>query len=483
MNTPFFPAWRARFAAGGRRRLHAVRQHTLHHLEQLFSAYLPSALLAPAQEGPNSRQRVFSKRRTFWGFLYQVLHCDCPCRTVVRQVQALFQLQGGGRVDESTSAYCQARGRLPLDTLQRLRHAVAAQAGRLLPHAQQLWHGLCPKLLDGTTVSLPDTPANQRAYPQSRSQQPGCGFPLLKWVGIFSLNSGVLLDYAKGNKHHHELALVRQLLDHFQPRDLVVADRGFCCQALIALLLGRGVQSLFRLHQARPADLRQGQRLGRHDRLLTWRKPKQKPRYLPNTLWKTIPAQLAMRVLRFALRVPGFRPTTVTLATTLTDPTLYPAQELARLYARRWGIELWFRDIKTTLGMETLRCLSPRMAHKELEMFFIAYNLLRALMVEAAALHDVPLERLSFKGTVDATAQYSVALAQARSAKKQRALVADLLRVIAADPVPERPGRREPRALKRRPKPFAVLNQPRHRFKDIPHRSRHKKANPGKSSS
>lgn len=480
MHTPDFPAWRARFAACGRR-LRTVRQQSLHHLEELFGQYLPPGLLAQADEGPNSRERVFSKRRTVWGFLYQVFHPDCACRTVVRQVQALFRLHGGKRVKEGTSAYCQARLRLPLDTLQRLRHAVAAHATKRLPHAWQSWYGLCPKVIDGTTVTLPDTPANQRAYPQSRAQEPGCGFPLLKLVGIFSLSSGVLLDYVKGNKHQHELALLRKLLDHFKPRDLVVADRGFCCYVLIALLLGRGVQSLFRLHQARPTDLRQGQRLGKHDRRVTWRKPEQKPRYLPNTLWKLIPAELSVRVLRFQLRVPGFRPTTVTLVTTLTDPKLYPAQELARLYARRWRIELWFRDLKTTLGMETLRCLSPRMVHKELEMFFIAYNLTRTLMVEAAAIYDVPVERLSFKGTVDAIAQYSVALAQARSQKKQRELVADLLRVIAADPVPDRPGRGEPRAVKRRPKPFPLLNKPRHRFKEIRHRNRYRKTNPRKS--
>lgn len=151
------------------------------------------------------------------------------------------------------------------------------------------------------------------------------------------------------------------------------------------------------------------------------------------------------------------------------------------MYARRWRIELWFRHIKTSLGMEALRCQSPKLGHKELEMFLIAYNLIRALMIEAGALYAVPVERLSFKGTVDAARQYSQAIAQARSKKKQRQLVAQLLEVLAADPVPERPGRREPRALKRRPKPFALLTKHRRQFKDIPHRSRYKKTNPKKT--
>ena len=167
--------------------------------------------------------------------------------------------------------------------------------------------------------------------------------------------------------------------------------------------------------------------------------------------------------------------------TTLTDAKAYPALELARLYVRRWRIELWFRDLKTTMGMEVLRCQSPEMVHKELELFFIAYNLIRAVGAEAAATYDAPVERISFKGTVDAISQYTQAIAQARSQKKQRELVADLLRVIAMDQVPERPGRGEPRAVKRRPKPFPLLNKPRCQFREIPHRNRYWKNNPRKS--
>ena len=480
--TPFFPPWRSRLAAFGRR-VQRVRQQSLLHLELLFAELIPPWLLAQTDEGANSRQRVYSLRRTFWGFLYQALNPSCPCREIVRQIQALFCLNSLGSVDEGTGAYCQARLRLPLDILQRIRHAVADRADKLLPQAQQLWHGLRPKVIDGTTISLPDTPKNQREYPQSRSQKPGCGFPLLKIVGIFSLSSGVLLDYAKGNKHRHELALLYKLLDHFKARDLVVADRGFCNFVLIALLLLRGVGSLFRLHQARRIDWRKGKRLGKNDRLFTWSKPPNKPRYLPHCLWKLVPTELPVRVLRFQLKVRGFRPESVTLATTLIDAQIYPAQEVAQLYARRWKIELWFRDIKTSMGMEVLRCQSPKMVHKELEMFLIAYNLIRALMTEASALHDVPLDRISFKGTVDATRQYSIAIAQARSKKKQRELIGELLAVLAKDEVPARPGRREPRALKRRPKPFPLLNQHRRRFKEIAHRNRYWKNNPRKARS
>lgn len=472
-NTPFFPAWRARFANLGR---HArqLQQHSLLQLDWLLAPLLPAGLLAQADEGPNSRERIYTVRRTFFGFLYQVLKPDCACREIVRQILALRALDSAADTSSpGTSAYCQARQRLPEDILARLRCALATRAAR----GAELWQGFCVKVIDGTGVSTPDTAENQRAYPQPGGQKPGCGFPCLKLVGVFSLATGALLDYAKGNKRQHELGLLQRLLAHFQPGDLVLADRGFSTYALMALLGQRLVHSLFRLHHARPGDFRKGKRLGQDDRLLVWPKPDnwQKPRFIPKRLWQRLPQTLTVRMVRFTLAVPGYRTQSVTLITTLLDPTLYPAAELAQLYARRWRIELWFRDIKTSMGMETLRCQSPALIHKELEMFFIAYNLIRCLMAEAAQTYKVELHRLSFKGTVDTLRQFSAAIAQARSRKKKNQLMARLLELIASDQVPERPGRREPRAVKRRPKPFQHLNRPRHLMKEIKHRSKYRK--------
>lgn len=476
MHTPFFPSWRSRLAPMGRRVQH-LRQQSLCHLEQLLGPLLPPGLLSQADDGPNSRERIFSVRRTFFGFLYQVLKPDTSCREIVRQIQALFALRGQGPVDEGSSAYCQARNRLPLDTLQRVRVGLAA-AGET---TTQLWHGLRPRLIDGTTLSLPDTRKNQRAYPQSRNQKPGCGFPLLRLLGVFSLSTGVLLDYAKGNKHQSELRLLKGLLDQFRPGDLAVGDCGFCTYVLLWLLQLRDIAALFDLHQARSTDLRRGQPLGKHDRLFTWQKPVRKPRWLPHSWWKTLPAQLTVRVIRFPLCHKGYRPRSVTLATTLLDPQKYPAQDVAQLYAQRWKIELWFRDLKTSMGMEVLRCKSPAMVHKELEMFFIAYNAIRCFMVQAGASNHVQLERLSFKGTVDAVRQFSLALAQARSKKKQNQIILALFETIARDQVPHRPERIEPRALKRRPKPFPRLNKPRKHFQEIARRNPYRKTKPTKS--
>jgi hypothetical protein len=333
-------------------------------------------------------------------------------------------------------------------------------------------------VLDGTTLSLADTLKNQAAYPQSASQKPGCGFPLLRLVGLFSLSTGALLGYAKGNKHLAELPLLFRLRQLFQPGDLLLADRGFASYVVIALLEMLGVACLFRLHQARPHDMRRGIRLGKKDRLWVWHKPNQKPRYLPKSLWRRVPEELVVRVLQVQLRIPGFRTQNVTLVTTLSDPEAYPALELAELYLRRWRIELWWRHLKTSMGMEVLRCQIPAMVHKELEMYLIGYNFIRCLIAESAALYDRPVEQVSFKGSVDTVRQYSPLVAQARSRKKQSRLIEQLLETLALDLVPQRPGRREPRAVKRRPKPYPLLSRPRHVFKEIPHQSSYRKAAP-----
>jgi hypothetical protein len=470
MNTPFFPALRARFAAC-RQPLQRLRQHSLCQLEKLVDPFLPPGLLAQEETGVHSRDRIYNKRHTFFAFLYQALNPGCSCRQAVWQILALLGLQELKSAKPDNSAYCQARLSLPLDTLRRARTSIAAAAEK----SAALWHGLAPKVIDGTSLSLPDTAANQRKYPQSRSQKPGCGFPLLRMIGVFSLNTGVLLDYALGNKHKQELCMLWKIFDQFRLGDVVLGDRGFGSYVVLALLWRRGVPALFRMHQMRRVDLRQGGRLGKRDRLITWSKPRQKPPWLPRSCWKRVPEQLQVRVLRYSLKCRGYRTRSMTLVTTLLDPKCYPACEVAELYCRRWRIELWFRDIKTSMGMDVLRCKTPTMVHKEIEMFFIAYNLVRCLMLQASTIHNTDIARLSFKGTVDSVRQFSIAIAQARSKRKQQHLLNQLLQIIAQDQVPKRPERREPRALKRRPKPYALLNRPRPLMKDIPHRDHYRK--------
>jgi hypothetical protein len=238
------------------------------------------------------------------------------------------------------------------------------------------------------------------------------------------------------------------------------------------------VDVVARLHQARKVDFRKARRLSRNDGLFVWHKGVQQSEILSATEWALLPAQITVRIIRFTATIRGFRSRRITLVTTLLDPTLYPAQELIGLYLRRWRIELCLRDLKTTMGLEQLRCKTPDMAEKELLAYLVAHNLVRCVMAEAVARYSTDLERVSFKGSVDALRQYSNALLQARHRKMRQQLWEDLLLNLARDLVRRRPNRTEPRAVKRRPKPYPLLNQPRCKFIEISHRSRFWKGKP-----
>jgi hypothetical protein len=238
------------------------------------------------------------------------------------------------------------------------------------------------------------------------------------------------------------------------------------------------VDVVARLHQKRKVDFRKAQRLAKGDGLFVWTKGCQQSDLSTARQWQKMPAHISVRILRFTATLRGFRHRRVTLVTTLLNAQLYPAREIIALYARRWSLELCFRDLKTTMGMETLRCQSPEMAEKELLAYLVAHNLIRCVMAEAVACYQVPLERISFKGSLDALRQYSAAMTQARSQKLRRQLWEDLLLNLARDLVPPRPNRSEPRAVKHRPKAYPLLNQPRRRFIEISHRSRYWKGRP-----
>jgi len=246
----------------------------------------------------------------------------------------------------------------------------------------------------------------------------------------------------------------------------------------LAGLPPQGVDVVARLHQARKVDFRKANRLGKRDGLFVWTKGCQQSKILSASEWALLPAQITVRIIRFSATIRGFRNRRITLVTTLLDAKLYPAQELVALYARRWRLELCLRDLKTTMGMEELRCQTPDMAEKELLAYLVAHNLVRCLIAEAVATYQVELERVSFKGSLDALRQYSNAISQARNQKMRDQLWEDLLLNLARDLVPCRPNREEPRAVKRRPKPYPLLNRPRRKFVEISHRSRYWKGRP-----
>lgn len=398
---------------------------------------------------PHARQRVFTVQVTFWAFLSQVLTRGSCCREAVCRVQAWCAAALRKVPEVGTSAYCQARARLPLERLHQLHEQLQAWFAQRI-HSEQLWCGRSVKVLDGTGISMPDTPANRKRWPYAGGQKPGCGFPTAQLVGLFCLATGRMLRFAIDGWKAHEIPLARQLVGWIESGSVVLTDRGFCGWGLIAILQRKGVDVVMRGHQARRL-------LGKR---MHWPKPKQ-PAAWEKSVWDELPAELEIRIVRFRIHTPGFRTERVVLVTTLLDKKTYSDEHIAALYLRRWRAELFFRDIKTTLGLDVLRCQSPALIEKEIWMHVIAYNLVRALMYEAALTYQVPPERLSFKGTVDALRQWQHATPLSTSRSHRHKLI---LR-IAADQVPERPFRAEPRVKKRRPKSYQFMTAPRRKMK------------------
>lgn len=468
MHTPYFPVWRRKLAAGGRPTALGRRQSPV-EIESQCRRFLSDRALTPPPDGKRRRRRVFYLSRVFWCFVWQVLQPRTSCRAVVRQVQAFCETERRS-IDESTSAYCQARLRLPQSCLQQALTDSAQSADRLSRQGVPGWNRPI-KVVDATTVRLLDTAANRKCYPYPTGQRRGCGFPVMKVLGLYSLASGAILKTLQAPWFTHDLRLFQDLWPHLQPGDVAMGDRAFGTYASLALLPLRGVDLVSRLHQGRRLDRRSAKKIGPSQWRMTWTRPK---RYVQFTQaeWAAVPEQITVRIIRVRVRQKGFRTRELWLSTTLLDPVAYPAEQIAQLYLRRWDMELCFRDLKTTLGMEELRCQSPGMIHKELLAFLIAHNFIRCLIAEAAATAQVSRTRISFKGAVDAARSFHQAMRLARSPRQARRLYRRLIEILAADLVPLRPGRLEPRAVKRRPKNYPRLTKPRRRFKEVPHRGK-----------
>jgi len=476
-STPFFKAFGPLlFGRPARNALKKIaRIDSIQELYELFGHLFPERLLATSETGVNSRERIFSPQVTFWAFVAQILSPGSSCREIVRRVDAWWQqaIRGDTRLSGSTSAYCQARARLQPEALELIsRHLCWSLEANVLRDERWL-EGRSVKIIDGTGVSMPDSEDNQALWPQPSTQKPGCGFPVLKLVGLFSLSSGALLEVATGNLHIHESVLFRGLWEKLKKGDVLLADRGYCSYASLALLGRRGVDSVVRLHQRKRADFRSGKVLGPDDRLVTWHKPAQRPPGCSVEEFAALPETQTLRMIRLRVAAQGFRTRTVVLMTTLLDPQTYPADALRELYGERWTVELHFHQIKILLGMDHLRCKSPELIEREVAIHRIAYNLVRSLMQRSAHLYHVPPGRMSFKGTLDTLRHWSVVIAAAaETPRKQTQLIDQMLEAIARDPVPERPGRSEPRAKKRRPRNYQLLTKPRHQMGNLPRRNR-----------
>ena len=410
---------------------------------------------------------VYTPLTTVRLLLSQALDPDPSLRQAVSRLLAERAAEGRATQSANTGAYSQARQRLPEAVLQRLTRHVGDTLLQRAPEAW-LWKNRHVKLVDGTTVSLADTAANQAAYPQPGHSKPGLGFPLARLVAVFSLAVGTVLDVAVGpfaGKRTGEPALFRSLHDRLQPGDVMLADRYYCSYFEIALLQQRGVDSVMRLHQRRPADFRKGRRLGRADQVVVWKKPK-RPAWLDEATYAALPDTLAVRQVRLRGTRPGFRTQTIVVATTLLDPATVSRTDLTDLFRLRWHAELDLRSLKQTMQMSILRGKSPAMVRKELWSHFLAYNLIRTVMAQAAQRHARAPRQISFKGAVQTLLAFAPRVVAARPAELPD-LVERILTAIAAHRVADRPDRYEPRARKRRYDNFKHLLRPRHEAKAL----------------
>lgn len=448
------------------RHVKSIKQKLAHSLGLPFQEALPESVIQEAirAEGIKYRKRLFWPVVTVWMFLSQVLDKDKSCENAVSRVIAFLASKGEKVLPSSDpSGYCQARQRLPEGLFKRLFVGVAHRLQACVS-PEGLWKSRRVFLIDGSSASMPDTPANQAAYPQQKSQAPGCGFPLARIVGLFSLATGAVWDLLVGDWKTSELKMARQLYAQLSPQDIVVGDRIFGSYADFWMLQTRLIDGLFRMHQRRKADFRKGKRLGKNDHLATWTRPKQCPQGLPQEIYDQLPETLTIREVRYALQPKGYRTQQVTLATTLLDPKAYPKDDLTELFGLRWSVELDLRHLKTTMGMDVLTTQTPQMVRKEIFCHLLAYNLIRSMMWDAAVRHKVSALRLSIQATIRHVLNFAPQLAQA-GRRQRRVLYHTLLGLIAKEQVPKRSGRSEPRVRKRRPKAYPLMNKPRHELR------------------
>ncbi len=443
----------------------------------MFEEVLPAAWLSEID--PTCRQRSLGHIPVFWAWLAQVLEGNASCQKALGLIQAWYKASGLSVPAGNTSGYCQARLRLCGDFLEQ----ISARVCRTLDMRASdtgLWQGLTLKAIDGTSVQLMDTPENQKEYPQPSTQKAGCGFPTMGVGVVVNLSHGGWEAMTTDVHSAHDAALAPSLLGHVGEGDLLLGDRAYCSYEIISTVLSNGGHALMRLHQARhkKLDWRKGKRIDENQRLVVWRKPVQPTRStLSKEQWEALPEEIELRLIKVDYVDRRGRRTELVVVTTLVDHRRHCGAELSGLYARRWEVELRIRDIKTTLGMEFLTVKTPAMARRTMTMVMIAHNLLRVLMVEAATeAEKLPFE-ISFKSVLDLITSshegFRPLVGRPRLCAERRRW---LVEMAATRLVLPRPGRREPRARKRRPKPYPLLTTNRSEYEEIPHRSKYRKA-------
>lgn len=429
-------------------------------IEQAFAAEGVSF----GQPGGSGQPPVYTMAVTLWAMVSQALFTDLQrsCRAAVLRVAVYYALVGR-QVSTNTGAYCRARAKIGEGVVQRLAVGVAERCEADIPEEWK-WLGMTVRLADGSDLSMPDTPENQAAYPQPRSQALGVGFPLLRLVALVSLATGMVTAMAHGpyaGKETGETALLRTLFDSLQPGEVVLGDRYFGGWFMLALLRQLDVQFVVRMHQLRRFDFRRGRRLGHKDHVVAWKKPA-RPKWMDQETYDGLPGELAVRETHVAVRVPGFRTESLVVVSSFLDDEVVGAEDLADLYRQRWRVELHLRDIKSTMDLDVLRGQTPDMVRQELWTGLLAYNLIRQSLLQSAQAAETRPSQLSFAATAQMlTSSWLIAALPPQIVISTDVLTA--LRIISggAHPVGNRPDRIEPRAIKRRPLPHDLLREPR----------------------
>lgn len=409
---------------------------------------------------------IYSTATVLWAFLRQVL-CDgklAACQSAVASIIAHRQLLGLEVPTQDTGDYCRARAKLNEDALRELAGTVAQNCEA---EAEESWltKKRHVKLVDGLTFTMPDTPKNQSEYPQPKTQSPGIGFPIARCVAVISLATACVMDLAIGpyaGKQTGETALLRQIMNALVPKDIAVFDRYYCSFMVIAAMISQGVDVCCRRHQLRRSDFRRGKRLGKYDHLIVWHRPLQCPKWMSKEQFATIPKTLTLRELKLSISEPGFRTKSIVIITTLTDVDEFSKEDIAELYGYRWNVELDVRSLKCNLNLDHVRCKSPEMVRRELWTTVLAYNLIRSTAAAAALLHSVKPRQISFTSTVQFVLQeWSLLAKQWLQPQKLIDFANQMLQSIAACIVANRPGRVEPRVIKRRAKSYKWMTEPR----------------------
>jgi Transposase DDE domain len=453
-----------------RQQVRFLRRQFLQDGEMPFTDVLSERTVAQALKASDVvwLDRIYSPLVTLWVFLGQVLSQDHSCRAAVARLIAHRVSQGQRPCSAETGAYCQARKRLP----EEFYAEVARKAGQSMDNCAKkewLWKGRRVLTYDGSTVSMPDTPENQQAYPQPPQQRLGVGFPLARIAAFFSLSCGAVLDLSicsYSGKGHSELGMLHKLWDILRPGEVLLADRYMCAWHEIYLLKQRGIDTVTRVHHCRRVDFRCGKRLAKGDHIVEWRRPG-RIRSIDWQTLKLLPEQLTIRETRVRIQQPGFRCRSMIVVSTLLDVEEVTASDLAELYRARWTAELDLRSLKQTLQMDILRCKTPELVRKEIWTHILAYNLIRTIIAQAATKHSIEPRTISFKGAIQTLEAFQPLFAayEDRDSSLRRNLYKQFLDVIATHRVADRPNRFEPRLRKRRPKKYDSMLEPRHVIK------------------